>query len=178
MASPTPQHPRSEPPAGTRHRQKKLHLKKQPFRNSSNIPSPITSAEDEASLMRELETLPALIKQHFKTWKNGAHDFQEQCMRAQVLPVPQDVILHAATGSGKTGIAAGPHLLPSSKGKVTLFISPLLALHDEQVSMIRNLKKFILLMSYIRSRHSKKNLDLPLSQSIARMEDAPRNWQG
>jgi replicative superfamily II helicase len=53
-------------------------------------------------------------------------------MKAQVLQ--QDLLLHAATGSGKTGIAAGPHLLPSSAGKVTLFISPLLALHDQQVS--------------------------------------------
>ena len=52
-------------------------------------------------------------------------------MKAQVLQ--KDLLLHAATGSGKTGIAAGPHLLLSSKGKVTLFVSPLLALHDQQV---------------------------------------------
>lgn len=52
-------------------------------------------------------------------------------MRAQVLW--QDLLLHATTGSGKTGIAAGPHLLPLSKGKVTVFMSPLLAPHDEQV---------------------------------------------
>ncbi|KAJ7844625.1 hypothetical protein B0H14DRAFT_3455485 [Mycena olivaceomarginata] len=38
----------------------------------------------------------------------------------------------------KTGIAAGPHLLPSSQGKVTLMVSPLLSLHDEQVSRFRD----------------------------------------
>ncbi|KAJ6600182.1 P-loop containing nucleoside triphosphate hydrolase protein [Mycena sp. CBHHK59/15] len=50
--------------------------------------------------------------------------------------------LHAATGAGKTGIAAGLHLLPSSKGKVTLMVSPLLSLHDEQVSTFQNEFKF------------------------------------
>lgn len=54
-------------------------------------------------------------------------------MAAQVRK--QDVLLHAATGSGKTGIAAGPHLLPSMKGKVTIVISPLLSLHEEQVNI-------------------------------------------
>jgi superfamily II DNA helicase RecQ len=52
-------------------------------------------------------------------------------MESQVLG--QDTVLHASTGAGKTGVAAGPHLLPSSKGKVTLVISPLLSLHEEQV---------------------------------------------
>ncbi|KAJ7813011.1 P-loop containing nucleoside triphosphate hydrolase protein [Mycena leptocephala] len=47
-------------------------------------------------------------------------------------------VLHAATGAGKTGIAAGPHLLPSSKGKVTLMVSPLLSLHEEQVETFKN----------------------------------------
>ena len=39
----------------------------------------------------------------------------------------------AATGSGKTGVAAGPHLLPCMKGRVTIFTSPLIALQNEQV---------------------------------------------
>jgi len=78
--------------------------------------------------------LPDLIKQKFTTWQDGARPFQMECMRAQVLH--QDVLLHAATGSGKTGVAAGPHLLPSSNGKVTLFVSPLLSLHDEQVGFL------------------------------------------
>jgi len=47
----------------------------------------------------------------------------------------EDVIVHAGTGLGKTAIVAGPHMHPSSKGKVTLMVSPLIALHDEQVSI-------------------------------------------
>jgi superfamily II DNA helicase RecQ len=79
-----------------------------------------------------------LIKEKFTTWTKGACGFQMECMRAQALQ--QDVLLHATTGSGKTGIAAGPHLLPSSKGKVTLFVSPLLSLHDEHVSILSHLE--------------------------------------
>jgi superfamily II DNA helicase RecQ len=84
------------------------------------------------AIQKELDLLPELIRANYTTWKDGARPFQLECMAAQVLQT--DVLLHAATGSGKTGIAAGPHLLPSSKGKVTLVISPLLSLHDEQVS--------------------------------------------
>ncbi|KAK7013470.1 ATP-dependent DNA helicase Q-like 3 [Favolaschia claudopus] len=57
-------------------------------------------------------------------------------MEGQILG--EEILLHAATGAGKTGIAAGPHLLPSSRGKVTLMVSPLLSLHDEQVLTFRN----------------------------------------
>ncbi|KAJ6617841.1 P-loop containing nucleoside triphosphate hydrolase protein [Mycena sp. CBHHK59/15] len=50
----------------------------------------------------------------------------------------RDVLVHAGTGSGKTAIAAGPHAHKSSQGKVTLMISPLIALHDEQVETFRD----------------------------------------
>ncbi|KAF8174075.1 P-loop containing nucleoside triphosphate hydrolase protein [Pholiota molesta] len=114
----------SQPPRGTRHKLKTLRksVKK-------------SLAEKLAALEKELEQLPGLIKHKFKKWKNGARDFQLACMRAQVLR--RDVLLQAATGSGKTGIAAGPHLLPSSKGKVTLLVSPLLALEEEQVTTFK-----------------------------------------
>ncbi|KAJ7443700.1 P-loop containing nucleoside triphosphate hydrolase protein [Mycena latifolia] len=49
----------------------------------------------------------------------------------------RDVLVHAGTGSGKTAIAAGPHAHKSSQGRVTLMISPLIALHDEQVETFR-----------------------------------------
>jgi superfamily II DNA helicase RecQ len=78
--------------------------------------------------------LPDSIKKNYTKWTNGATACQLECMGAQVLG--RDTILHAAMGAGKTGIAAGPHLLPSSKGKVTLMISPLLSLHEEQVMCI------------------------------------------
>ncbi|KAJ7643852.1 P-loop containing nucleoside triphosphate hydrolase protein [Roridomyces roridus] len=103
-------------------------------------PAPRVSAkiteEQLKAIDEELKLLPELIRTHFTKWTNGAKPFQIQCMNAQVLG--QDTLLHAATGAGKTGIAAGPHLLPSSKGKVTLMVSPLLSLHDEQVSTFRN----------------------------------------
>ncbi|KAF8973654.1 P-loop containing nucleoside triphosphate hydrolase protein [Flammula alnicola] len=109
----------SQPPLGTRHKAKRnIYLAKL------------------AALERELEKLPELIKTRFKKWTNGAREFQLSCMRAQVLK--KDVLLQAATGSGKTGIAAGPHLLPSSQGKVTLVVSPLIALEDEQVSTFQD----------------------------------------
>ncbi|KAJ7704750.1 P-loop containing nucleoside triphosphate hydrolase protein [Mycena metata] len=50
----------------------------------------------------------------------------------------RDVLVHAGTGMGKTTIAAGPHAHPTSAGKVTLMISPLIALHDEQVETFRD----------------------------------------
>ncbi|KAJ7679243.1 P-loop containing nucleoside triphosphate hydrolase protein [Mycena polygramma] len=71
----------------------------------------------------------------YSLWTDGAKAFQLECMGAQKLG--KDILLHAATGAGKTGIAAGPHLLPSSKGKVTLVVSPLLSLHEEQVTTFR-----------------------------------------
>lgn len=46
--------------------------------------------------------------------------------------------MHAGTGQGKTAIAVGPHLHPSTKGKVTLMVSPLIALHDEMVRTFLN----------------------------------------
>ncbi|KAI0040174.1 hypothetical protein FA95DRAFT_1469483, partial [Auriscalpium vulgare] len=84
----------------------------------------------------DVKALPELIKTHFKTWKDGAKPFQLEAMEAQLLG--RDCIIHAATGAGKTGIAAGPHLAPSSKGKVTLFVSPLIALQNEQVSVLQS----------------------------------------
>ncbi|KAJ7328982.1 P-loop containing nucleoside triphosphate hydrolase protein [Mycena albidolilacea] len=88
--------------------------------------------EQMDAIWKELDLLPDLIRTHYTKWTNGAKDFQLECMGAQKLG--KEVLLHAAMGAGKTGIAAGPHLLPSSKGKVMLMVSPLLSLHDEQVS--------------------------------------------
>ncbi|PPQ92834.1 hypothetical protein CVT25_004322 [Psilocybe cyanescens] len=111
----------SQPPVGTHHKVK-------PLKKSLSVKL--------AALEKELENLPDLIEQKFKKWTNGARDFQLACMRAQILK--KDVLLQAATGLGKTGIAAGPHLLPSSQGKVTFVVSPLLALEDEQVATFRD----------------------------------------
>jgi ATP-dependent helicase YprA (DUF1998 family) len=60
--------------------------------------------------------------------------FQMEAIRAQLLR--KDVVVHAGTGMGKTLIAAGPHYHPAAAGKLTIMVSPLLALQTEQVSHI------------------------------------------
>ncbi|KAJ3523707.1 hypothetical protein NMY22_g11325 [Coprinellus aureogranulatus] len=45
----------------------------------------------------------------------------------------RDVVVHAGTGSGKTAIVAAPHCHPSAEGMLTILVSPLLALQNEQV---------------------------------------------
>ncbi|KAJ7463672.1 hypothetical protein FB451DRAFT_1340978 [Mycena latifolia] len=89
-----------------------------------------------AAIREELKLLPELVKKSYTKWTTGATKCQLECMEAQALG--RDTVLHAATGAGKTGIAAGPHLLPSSKGKVTLVVSPLLSLHEEQVETFKS----------------------------------------
>lgn len=120
---------KSQSPIGTRHRRKRQRSTSEPLHPEpakAKSRSNATSAEDLAAHLKDLEMLPELIKEKFTTWEDGTRSFQLECMRAQVLQ--QDILLHAATGSGKTGIAASPHLLPSSKGKITVFVSPLLSL--------------------------------------------------
>ncbi|KAG8725824.1 hypothetical protein FRC10_007813, partial [Ceratobasidium sp. 414] len=62
-------------------------------------------------------------------WESGAKPFQFEATCAQLAGT--NVIVHASTGSGKTAIAAGPHVVPAMQGMVTLFIAPLLTLHAE-----------------------------------------------
>ncbi|KAJ7195049.1 P-loop containing nucleoside triphosphate hydrolase protein [Mycena pura] len=83
----------------------------------------------------ELEGLEDIMRAKFK-WNHGARVYQMQAIEAQLQM--RDTIVHAGTGMGKTAIAAGPHAHPSSEGKVTLMISPLIALHDEQVQTFRD----------------------------------------
>lgn len=105
---------------------------KTPEGRRSRATTKITPEQLEA-INEELKLLPGLIRTHYTKWTDGAKDFQLECMGGQKLG--KEILLHAATGAGKTGIAAGPHLLPSSQGKVTLMVSPLLSLHDEQVCL-------------------------------------------
>ncbi|KAJ6470300.1 P-loop containing nucleoside triphosphate hydrolase protein [Mycena vulgaris] len=125
MSSAPTRDPSATPPRGTQHK-----LKVKPKKDLPSA-SKRTPAQLDA-IRKELKLLPDLVKKHYTKWgPNGATPFQLECMEGQALG--KDIIVHAATGAGKTGIAAGPHLLPSSKGKVTLMISPLLSLHEEQV---------------------------------------------
>lgn len=111
------------PPKGTLHRQK--HSNNVHRRTKKDLPCRRFLTDDE------LEGLDSAIGEQFG-WKGGPCEHQMQGIKAQLQGI--DTIIHAGTGSGKTGIAAGPHVHPSSKGKVTLMVSPLIALHDEQVS--------------------------------------------
>ena len=81
---------------------------------------------------KDLEGLDEKIHENFK-WTHSPRESQLEAIKAQLLR--KDVLVHAGTGSGKTTIAAGPHaLVDQSKGMVTLMVSPLLALQEEQVS--------------------------------------------
>ncbi|KAH9836597.1 P-loop containing nucleoside triphosphate hydrolase protein [Rhodofomes roseus] len=67
-------------------------------------------------------------------WK--PRTFQVEGVRAQLEGV--DTIIQAPTGSGKTAIAAGVHLWPDGQPKVTIMVSPLLALEDEMVTTFKD----------------------------------------
>ncbi|KAJ7813450.1 hypothetical protein B0H14DRAFT_2376860 [Mycena olivaceomarginata] len=80
------------------------HGKTPKVRRAPRTSAKITPEQLEA-IRKELELLPGLIRTHYTKWTNGAKDFQLECMGAQKLG--KDVLLHASTGAGKTGIAAG-----------------------------------------------------------------------
>ena len=87
------------------------------------VSRPQLTAEDE-------KTLATKMRQAYK-WDADPKDFQLAAVRAQIEGV--DMIVQAPTGSGKTALAAGPHLWPGNEKKVTFVVSPLLSLEEEQV---------------------------------------------
>ena len=91
---------------------------------ASSFARPTLTTED-------LSALPSIIEKHCR-WP--LRDFQIQALTA--LGRGEDVVVHAGTGSGKTAILAGLHLLPKTKGMVTLCSSPLIALQNEQVGVL------------------------------------------
>ncbi|KAL1740170.1 P-loop containing nucleoside triphosphate hydrolase protein [Schizophyllum fasciatum] len=94
----------------------------------------------------ELRTLPTLLAASFGY---EPREFQTRAVGAQLQH--KDTIVHAGTGFGKTAIAAGPHFHGSAKGGITLMISPLIALHDEQVETFRD--EFKLSATAVNSSH-------------------------
>ncbi|KAF8952572.1 P-loop containing nucleoside triphosphate hydrolase protein [Flammula alnicola] len=109
----------STPPKGTAHRRRANPVKK------SHDPRPLSDKDLEGFR----ETLA-------KTWGFQPRNYQMDGIIAQLKR--QDVLIHAGTGMGKTAVAAGPHAHPSAKGKVTIMVSPLIALHDEMVETFRD----------------------------------------
>lgn len=101
---------------------------------------PIITEEDVAEIVGILKTRCG--------WSEAAlRDFQKEALEA--LAAGRDVLLQAATGSGKTLVLAALHLLPSTEGMVTLCASPLIALQDEQVCL-RSLSEPVFLISWCR----------------------------
>ncbi|KAJ7330376.1 P-loop containing nucleoside triphosphate hydrolase protein [Mycena albidolilacea] len=92
------------------------------------VSAKITPEQLEA-IKKELNLLPGLIRTNYTKWKDSAKAFQLQYWDSH-----------------------RPHLLPSSKGKITLMVSPLLSLQDKQVSTFRN--KFGLTATAINSSNS------------------------
>lgn len=78
----------------------------------------------------DLEVLASKMRAAYK-WEADPKPFQLAGVQAQLEGV--DVVIQASTGAGKTAIAAGPYLWPSSAGKSTIMVCPLLSLEEEMV---------------------------------------------
>ncbi|KAH9853976.1 P-loop containing nucleoside triphosphate hydrolase protein [Lenzites betulinus] len=78
----------------------------------------------------DLELLAYKMRAAYK-WQSDPKPFQLAGVQAQLEGV--DVVIQASTGAGKTAIAAGPYLWPSSAGKSTIMVCPLLSLEEEMV---------------------------------------------
>ncbi|KAL1680990.1 P-loop containing nucleoside triphosphate hydrolase protein [Schizophyllum commune] len=63
-------------------------------------------------------------------------DFQLDLVQAQI--EGRDTVCQAATGMGKTAVAAGPYVLPQNSDRTTLMISPLIGLQNEMVKTFRD----------------------------------------
>ncbi|KAH7906547.1 P-loop containing nucleoside triphosphate hydrolase protein [Hygrophoropsis aurantiaca] len=99
------------PPKGTRHRQKTRRLTTPDGSKQTPTNTP--------ALQEGYAGLDAKIEESFG-W--APREFQMRAILAQLQR--RDVLVHAGTGAGKTAIAAGPHVHPST-------------LHDEQVETFR-----------------------------------------
>ncbi|KAF8869269.1 P-loop containing nucleoside triphosphate hydrolase protein [Infundibulicybe gibba] len=97
---------------------------------------------------KDLDGFSIKIQEQFG-WTGPPHTFQYIAIEAQLFR--KDVLVHAGTGSGKTAIAAGPHVHWKSRGKVTLLVSPLIALQEEQVETFKT--EFKLTAIAVNSSH-------------------------
>ncbi|TFY56011.1 hypothetical protein EVG20_g9099 [Dentipellis fragilis] len=81
----------------------------------------------------EVQALRDAMKQQL----NGREprDFQVDLVQAQ--EERKDALCQAATGQGKTAIAAGPYALAQNSERVTFMVSPLIGLQDEMVETFR-----------------------------------------
>ncbi|KAF9048056.1 P-loop containing nucleoside triphosphate hydrolase protein [Hymenopellis radicata] len=131
--------PRAIRPRGTAQRMKKSNPPKATF-----IPKPtrpILSDED-------LEDIGQKCQEAWG-WSYLPREGQIEAIKAQLRG--RDTLVHAYTGYGKTCIAAGPFVHPSTKGQVTIMVSPLIALQDEQVETFE--KEYKLQAVAVNSSH-------------------------
>ncbi|KAK0467467.1 hypothetical protein IW261DRAFT_1426565 [Armillaria novae-zelandiae] len=77
------------------------------------------------------------------------HDKQMEAIEAQLQC--KDVLIHTLMGFGKTVVAAGPHMHEKMQGCVTLMISPLIALQEEQVQSF--IEDYKLTATAVNSNH-------------------------
>ncbi|OSD06943.1 P-loop containing nucleoside triphosphate hydrolase protein [Trametes coccinea BRFM310] len=82
----------------------------------------------------EMTELATLMRKRFG-WSGDPRYFQLEGVRAQL--EGDDMIIQASTGAGKTAIAAGPHLWPASRGRITIMVCPLLVLEHEMVETFK-----------------------------------------
>ncbi|KAI0704500.1 P-loop containing nucleoside triphosphate hydrolase protein [Cerioporus squamosus] len=83
----------------------------------------------------DLKNLACTMREKY-LWTADPKPFQLAGVKAQLEGI--DMIIQAATGAGKTAIAAGPHLWPGSEGKTTIMVSPLLSLEEEMVRTFKD----------------------------------------
>ena len=122
----------------------------------------------------DLKDIAETVKQKFK-WDHEPRPFQIDAIVLQLKC--EDVLIHAGTGSGKTAVAAGPHVHEKMQGKVTFMISPLIALQDEQVHVSMPNSAPSLTFETCRSRHSMRNSNWRLLQLIVHKEAVQRrSW--
>jgi superfamily II DNA helicase RecQ len=107
-----------------------LSLRKATTARSSHRSQRPPPAEPRKLTDRELLELSNLLRDRLLGGKE-ARPFQLALVRAQ--EERQDALLQAATGQGKTAIAAGPYMLAHNHDKVTLMVSPLIGLQTEMV---------------------------------------------
>lgn len=98
---------------------------------------PVLPSESMATKYQKLSSqdvldLMAAMKKNFQ-WEKEPRAFQVKAVQAQLEGM--DIVIQAPTGAGKTAIAAGPHVWPTMKGRITIMISPLLALETEMVKI-------------------------------------------
>lgn len=79
----------------------------------------------------DIQSLASKLRSQFN-WDNDPRPFQLDAIKAQLEGT--DIIIQAPTGSGKTAIAAGPHVwYTADQKKISIMVCPLLALEEEMV---------------------------------------------